>query len=394
MNDFNKTEKKLEQLKKKLRMVVIYQSQPLPLINGITKPMKANGYIDGSADIAYTLNKFGFNVITPKPSPSLCVGSDWVFPDAAETIHDFQNMKINFIWPNTVLYGDHPIYKFSHNMSFLGKNNKIVPELDDKVKAYNLLKILGIPCSKYFILGNYLGETNKESLINPLEEKDIKRKMIEYNMKFPVIVKPIRGRGSEGIRKVNDFTELEDAVHYIFQKKFIFKNNEFFRFGQAALLEEHLPGNEITITILPKGFYRQNGGWLHNSGCWTLKTLCRFGHKNGILPSISDVPPEKNVECLKECNEASKKILYESKRLADGLKIYSPLRIDCRKNSDGIYRMFDINVKPSLTTSLRTNNLNKRSIVEISASHSGMSFTDVVSGTLYNYFHGQKHIKC
>ena len=48
-----------------LRTAILYQSKSPPEVDGIIKPMKESGYSDSGADIAFTLQQKGIELITP-----------------------------------------------------------------------------------------------------------------------------------------------------------------------------------------------------------------------------------------------------------------------------------------------------------------------------------------
>ena len=54
-----------------------------------------------------------------------------------------------------------------------------------------------------------------------------------------------------------------------------------------------------------------------------------------------------------------------------GLK--APIRIDCRKNKDGKYLMFDVNMKPNMTMATRVHRQNQDSLMMIAAEKAGYS---------------------
>ncbi|TAK71989.1 MAG: ATP-grasp domain-containing protein [Gammaproteobacteria bacterium] len=379
--------KQMALLKSELKIAVLYQSEPLPEINGVTKPMKSNGYIDGSADIAFALKHQGFNVCLPSGYPNKYVDEDWVFKDTQSGISDALKRGCNFIWPNTVLHDSHAIYGFNQSLfGFLGQKNYHLKDLDDKVIAYKFLRQCKNFILPHFVVGSYSGQIDKDKMIVEPDLAILDRKIKEMRMMFPLVVKPIRGRGSEGVKKVNDLDELITAILYVFNKKFVHNNQELKRFGNAVLVEEYLSGSELTITVLPPGLYRIDGRIQHKGDFWTLMPFYRVGHEHGILPSISTLPPIQNVRAATKNDKFLNVIMQEAVDLARAVKIYSPLRIDCRQDNSGYYRIFDINIKPAITASNRVGDPCKQSIVELASKYSLLNFADLISGIIYSQF--------
>ena len=54
-----------------------------------------------------------------------------------------------------------------------------------------------------------------------------------------------------------------------------------------------------------------------------------------------------------------------------GLK--APIRIDCRKNKDGKYMMFDVNMKLNMTMATRVHRQNQDSLMMLAAEKAGYS---------------------
>jgi hypothetical protein len=90
-------------------VAVLYQAQAPPVINGIRKPLKPNGYADSGADIAVALRQQGVPIVTPVAAPQVTRDLDWVFPDTAEGIGRAQAQGAAILWLNTVPFVGHPI---------------------------------------------------------------------------------------------------------------------------------------------------------------------------------------------------------------------------------------------------------------------------------------------
>ena len=171
-----------------MKIAVLYQKNSPPVIKGIKKPMKEGGYSDSGADICYCLQKNNIDVVTPVKHPDMLKDFDWVFPDTKEGIQHAISLGADTIWLNTVLYNNHPIESFS-GINIIGQRPSDVSKYDDKYYTNNYLRNLGFPVVKGVLL-------NKES---------------KYNGDFPCVIKPVRGRGSQGVMRCCSAEELYSA---------------------------------------------------------------------------------------------------------------------------------------------------------------------------------------
>ncbi|MBU1099434.1 MAG: ATP-grasp domain-containing protein [Bacteroidetes bacterium] len=89
----------------------------------------------------------------------------------------------------------------------------------DKVVTKMILQQHGLPTPKFWVFND------PESITDDVE--------------FPVIVKPKMESVSFGLRVVDDYAELKDAVKYIIDE-----------FEQAALVEQFIPGREFAVGLL------------------------------------------------------------------------------------------------------------------------------------------------
>ena len=150
----------------------------------------------------------------------------------------------------------------------VGQNPKSVEKYDDKYFTNNFLreKFLPIPDSV---------------LINQFDLPEITRN-------FPVVLKPIRGRGSQGVSVVQNIQELEEKTNELISTH---------KFGNRLILEEYLPGEEITISIMPPGRYSIKGKNTLMEVHWALPPVLRFNHVENIAP-YSGVEAVARNSCL------------------------------------------------------------------------------------------------
>ncbi len=341
------------------KIAILYQAELPPIKDGIQKPMKSGGYSDSGADIAYELKKNGIVIITPIDSPNIENDLDWVFPDTKVGIQNALDKGANVFWLNTVLYKNHAIESFFNlNIEFIGQTPKLVDVYDDKWVTNKLLKENKISIPETILISN----------------DDIANYKINFN--FPVIVKPIRGRGSQGVSVVKNNSELDKKITDLFTSK---------QYGTSVYIEQFLSGQEITITVMPPGNYQINNMIKSFKKPWSLPAVKRFNHKNGIAPYNGVVAVIKNSAVIDKEEQQSKEILaaYEQcEKSAELLNIKSPIRIDCRANENGKYFLFDLNMKPNMTGPSRPQRLDQDSLSSLAGRSIGWSYFDLLKNMI------------
>ena len=321
-----------------MKIAVLYQQKEPPIIDGIKKPMKPGGYSDSGADIAYCLKQNNIDVATPVPNPDVYKDTDWVFPDTKEGIQSAIDSGADTLWLNTVLYENHPIENFK-GIYIIGQRPVHASKYDDKYFTNSLLKKSGFPVVDEQII-------------------DIDT---DYKGSFPCVLKPIRGRGSQGVVKASSKDEFE-----YYRKKEI----ESGIFGRRLMAEEFLSGNEITISVFPDGS--------------SLPVVERFNHNKGIAPYNGDVPVVENSRAVTDDDEALKFIRENCENAVRKLGVKGLVRIDCRADKDGQYKMFDFNLKPNLTGAVRPHRLNQNCLTMIAAEALGWSYFNLLHKMIEN----------
>lgn len=195
---------------------------------------------------------------------------------------------------------------------------------------------------------------------------------------FPVMLKPIRGRGSAGVTLVADKASLISVIDTWL------KSGDF---GDQFMVEEVLPGTEITITVLPKGEYRIGGRPKTEPSSWALPPVKRFNHVGLVAPYNGAVAVTKNSSVLSESETAVpavQRAIKQCELVSDFTKAKSPIRIDCRQNAQGEYMMFDVNMKPNMTGAGRPGRDDQDSLSALAARAIGWSYEDFLENILIN----------
>ena len=343
----------------KLRVAILYQAKAPPAVDGIVKPMKKDGYSDSGADIAHALVLNKIEVISPVDLPKAQNDFDWVFPDSLEGIETAISRGANILWLNTVLYAAHPILKFKkRNLFIVGQDPESVQIFDNKFYTNKYLREKSLPIPKSTIL--------------KLEE--------ESNLNFPLVIKPIRGRGSQGITVVQNKRELDDEMIEIISAKI---------YGNVVMVEEFLAGKEITLSIMPPGKYSFNSKIVDKKGYWALPPVHRFNHINGIAPYSGLVAVVNNSVAL-TCDEINSKeietIIQYCEEAANLIEAKAPIRIDCRQDKNGDYFIFDVNLKPNMTGASRSHRKDQDSLTMIAAKKIGWNYPDLIRNILCQYW--------
>lgn len=311
-----------------MKIAVLYQKNEPPVADGIKKPMKKGGYSDSGADIAYCLKENGEDVILPCENPDIYNDYDWVFPDTKEGIEQAIKKGADTFWLNTVLYDSHPIKSFK-GVCIVGQRPSDVSKYDDKFYTNGCLRREGL-------------SVVSEQLVVKAED---------YTGGFPCIIKPVRGRGSQGVSKCDTPEQMRFDLSKAIESR---------KYGNKMIAEEFLCGNEITVAVFPNAV--------------SLHVVERFSHVGGIAPYSGDVPVSQNSRVAACEDENMTAIRRECEKAVKILDLKGLVRIDCRADESGRYKIFDFNMKPNMTGPVRPHRKNQSSLVAIAAESVGMSY--------------------
>ncbi|KAL9099743.1 MAG: hypothetical protein Q9163_004797 [Psora crenata] len=284
------------------------------------------GYQDSGADIAFVLqNQTNVDVVTPKKRPDPREDTGWCFPDSEDGILDAIRCGATHLWANTILFASHPLQtssrlsKYQQELRVVGQPPTLVDKFDDKEYTNNLLRAKG-------------SFTMPQAWTVDLHA-DPQSFLKEQNLLFPIVGKPIRGRGSHGVSVCNSFAELYDHLRALSLD------------SPVAMLEQYLAGEEATITVMPPSKER--------SEYWSMPIVTRFNHENGVAPYSGVVAVTANSRALTQ-QEMQKDKRYgqaarECEEVSKLLHGTAPIRIDIRRLNDDPstpFALFDINMKP------------------------------------------------
>ncbi len=257
-------------------VAVLYQALPPPLIDGLRKDAKPGGYSDGGADIAFVLRSAGVDIVTPVPAPDPANAWDWVFPDTLEGIAAALAAGAGVLWANTVLFERHPLETTPGDFAIVGQRPAAMQAFDDKFQTNRLLAAAGLPVATSFMV-------SAAAKGDVVALADIERACDARGMAFPMIVKPVRGRGSQGVTLVETVDALEVAATGLIEAA---------TFGDMLMVEEFLCGDEMTVTVLPPASPHPDGA--RSDRHWALRPVFRFDQHDGVAPYNGDVPVTAN----------------------------------------------------------------------------------------------------
>lgn len=263
------------------------------------------------------------NVVTPNSTVTPNEDIDWCFPDTEEGIQNAIERGATHLWANTILFASHPLqtspFLPEDKIRVVGQPPSLVEKFDNKEFVNDRLRANGS-----------FSMPRGWTLNLP---QDLQSFCFNENLPFPIVGKPIRGRGSQGVKVCHSFDELYNHLQSLSN------------YSPTVMLEEFLSGEEATITIMPPT--------TNVSKYWAMPIVTRFNHESGIAPYNGVVAVTSNSRTLThEETKKDKRYLEASKqceRVAELMQATAPIRIDIRRynaNPDTPFALFDINMKP------------------------------------------------
>ncbi|HEU4828670.1 MAG TPA: hypothetical protein VFT04_05705 [Gemmatimonadales bacterium] len=354
-------------------LAVLHQAIDPPVIDGARKPLKVGGYADSGADIASALRGIGVPVMTPAPLPDPARHEGWTFPDTPEGISEALAQGAQVLWANTVLFAGHPIERIS-GVSIVGQRPADVHRFDDKWQTRNFLLEAGLPFPAAILVG-----VDGDALLpaGALDDALLDKLRIGPG----AIVKPVRGRGSQGVSFAESAARVREVLGTLFSAASPDSDDKLPIYGSRAMVEEFLPGEEITIAVLPPGEYLRHGRLRGEPRHWALPAIRRTGHQAGIAPYSGVVPIVRNSVPLLPDEAKHPDVLAAvaaCERAAELIGARAAVRIDCRRSRAGQFTLFDVNLKPNLTGPGRPGRENEESLVALAARTAGWSYPELL----------------
>ena len=199
---------------------------------------------------------------------------------------------------------------------------------------------------------------------------------------LPLVIKPIRGRGSQGVTVVRTLEALRAAAASLLAGG---EHDAEKQYGSRLMVEPYLPGEELTLAVMPPGRYRIGGEWRTHDRHWALPPVRRTGHHDGVTPYSGNIPVSANSTAMTPAQcaaPAAMKVSAECARAAELIGGRAPVRIDCRMSEAGEYVLFDLNMKPNMTGAGRPGRDGQDSLVLLAARAIGWSYGDLLVNML------------
>ncbi|HUD93096.1 biotin carboxylase [Sphingobium sp.] len=342
-------------------VAILYQALPPPVIDGLRKDAKPGGYSDGGADIAFVLRGQGHRVLTPAADPDPTRPLDWVFPDTVDGIATAIAAGATILWANSVLFEGHPLEAVLGQVRIVGQLPELMQRYDDKFATNRMLEQDGLPVARSFLMA-------QAARAGVWALAEVEAALAEAGLSFPLIVKPVRGRGSQGVSRVADLVALRAAATGLIADA---------KFGDTLIIEEYLAGEEVTVTVMPPA----GDGRTHRA----LRPVRRFDQKDGVAPYNGDVAVTANSVAISEHELASPTVqamLGACVRAAALVGARAPIRIDCRADASGNFKLFDLNMKPNMTGPGRPGRDDQDCLSAIAARADGWDFARLLEAML------------
>lgn len=348
-------------------VALLYQALPPPIIDGLRKDAKPGGYSDGGADIGFALSNAGQHMVTPYAMPNPSIPLQWVFPDTAEGIAAALDGGADTLWANTILFVGHPIEAVLGQVAIVGQTPAATQAWDDKFATNRMMERAGLPVAR----GLLVAEVPSEGIC---ALGDIDRVLDEQAIGFPLILKPVRGRGSQGVTLIHDSTMLQASARALLDQA---------KFGNLLMIEEYLDGEEMTVTVMPPASPRPSGD--RDTDHWALRPVLRFNQRDGVAPYNGDVAVTENSAAIPQSrldDPAIQAMLTACTQAATLVESRAAIRIDCRADADGNFKLFDLNMKPNMTGPGRPGRDNQDCLSAIAARAEGWSYAELLQSML------------
>jgi hypothetical protein len=285
------------------------------------------GYKDSSADLAYALflesrekRNPAIKLITPATTPDPRVDADWSFGDHEVTILQvIEKRGANVLWANTNVHSTHALMEVAKkhpDVLMVSQDPRQVDRYDDKGWLSGWLQSL--PGLEDSFPPSWMVSRDD----NPDRLDDVP---------LPAIIKPVRGRGSQGVALCRSRSELKRRARELWETA-----------GDRVLVEEFCSGEEITVAVLPPGTYEGPVGVKDRH--WALPVVRRFDHAEGVMPYSGNVPAAEN-SCVVPLKEAAadreyEKIQRRCELAGQSLGTLATIRLDARRRgqtNSGLY---------------------------------------------------------
>lgn len=194
------------------------------------------------------------DVTTPSSSPDPSKDEDWCFGDTEQSILQAVNMGVTHLWANTILFTTHPLQmsaklaSVAKDIKVVGQPPKLVELFDDKCLVNNMLR-----ARSGFTLPAAQDVRDHKTL----------QGVVNTTLRYPVVAKPVRGRGSYGVKVCRTPEDLSEHCQSLLDQQ------------TSVIVEDYLAGQEATITVMPPSPIAGQNDY------WAMPAVERFNHADG-----------------------------------------------------------------------------------------------------------------
>jgi len=145
--------------------------------------------------------------VTPVSEPNPHTDADWSFPDTElGVLNAVKEHGANVLWANTTLHSTHSLARLKDQLKgvrMIGQNPLDTEKYEDKEWINRWLN------SQQGLRGDF----PKSILYN---KSDDTRKLLDFG--FPMVLKPIRGRGSHGVTLIRGEEEMRTTARKLLEE--------------------------------------------------------------------------------------------------------------------------------------------------------------------------------
>ncbi len=240
--------------------------------------------------------------------------------------------------------------------------------VDDKFQTNARLRDCSLPVAAALLAAHEARDG--VTALDALDASGLKKR----GLAFPLVVKPVRGRGSQGVTVVADLAALRAAADALIASG---------RFGGDLIVEQYLAGEELTVTVMPPASAGPDG--VRRAEPWALPPVRRFNHHAGVAPYNGDVAVSANSQALTPEEAQAPAVATMLAHCVEAARIVearAPIRIDCRADAHGAMLLFDLNMKPNLTGAGRPGRDDQDSLTTLAARAIGWDYADLLTAML------------
>ncbi|KIW89525.1 uncharacterized protein Z519_09681 [Cladophialophora bantiana CBS 173.52] len=169
---------------------------------------------------------------------------------------------------------------------------------------------------------------------------------------YPIAAKPIRGRGSHGVKVCRN--PAHQSAH----------SSALFKESPVAMLEEYLWGQKATVTVMPP--------FQDHPAYYELPLVVRFNHEDGIAPYNGVVVVTAKSRVLTPHEEAQNPRYQETSQQCE----------EFTEAKDSVFAIFDVNMKSNMTDPGRTGREDQASLTAMAASALGWDYPELLARML------------